>query len=227
MDVPRIMGPGAENDWVYLGNTTQWALWSYHRRGNIWVGRWGGFCWEEKILWHQRGVLEGILGYLLYSCWVHFSYYPTGLIHMLAGLCWKQQTWRWHHFLFHSLGETTLQVGTWGWGRRNTQWGQSWLQISGFVLLPSNVAASCCLYSLARCSLGASCRRREDFLLGDAPMGRACCFLIYCCCWKEASWALGFPRHIWTAREDLGDLVSPNNNLSVSLSLVYIKIRQS
>ena len=23
MDVPRIMGPGAENDWVYLGNTAQ------------------------------------------------------------------------------------------------------------------------------------------------------------------------------------------------------------
>lgn len=49
-----------------------------------------------------------------------------------------------------------------------------------FVRLPSNVAASYCLCSLARCSPGVSYRRGEDFLLDAVQMGQTCFFLIYC-----------------------------------------------
>lgn len=94
--------------------------------------------------------------------------------------------------------------------------GQSWMPTIDFVRLPSDVAASYRLCSLARCGPGVSDRRGEDFLLDAVQMGQTHCFLIYCWCGGLASWALGFPRHIWTAREDL---VSPNNK-DFSLSLL-------
>lgn len=78
MDILRTMGLGAENDWVYL-------VMSHRKDGE-------GFAEKKRSCETKGGVLEEVLGWLSWSCWVHSSYCPVGLERMLAGLCWERQS---------------------------------------------------------------------------------------------------------------------------------------
>ena len=140
--------------------------------GNITQKRRGGFCWKEKILWNKRRsfgrsarvVIVVLLGpLLLLSCGSR-----THACRIVLGAAELMLT----PFLTPLyLAEPTLQAGTWGWGRGNAQWGQSWLQVPDFVLLPSNIAASRCLCSLARCRLGSFLQAWRGFPFGWCSSG--------------------------------------------------------
>lgn len=74
----RSIGLGAKNDWVYL-------VISHRKDGEDFAGK-------KRSRETKGGVLEEVLGWLSWSCWVHSSYCPAGLERMLAGLCWERQS---------------------------------------------------------------------------------------------------------------------------------------
>lgn len=146
-----------------------------------------------------------------------------GCAHTL-GLCWKWLTWCWDCFLLFIISDCPFyRWEPWFPEWEIHGWSRAGCKFLIFVLLPLNLAASYSLCSLASCSLGVSCRLGEDFLLDGVQMEQTRCFLICCCCWRVASCVFGFPRYIWTAREDL----LSSNNKDCSVFQVYVNMGQS
>lgn len=226
------MGQGGENAWICLGNErcediTKEAT-SKLGDGEDFAGG------KKKELWNKRRSFGRSTGVFMALLLVSHPLLSCGFGTDACRIVLEAADQRLTLVLTpHYFWQPILQLGTLGLEKGKYAVGTELAANCRFYAPALKRSCLLLLSSLARCSLGVSCRWEEDFLLDDVQIGQTCCFLIYCCCWEGASWALEFPRYIWTAREDL--VSSNNKDLSLSfsffsplslLSQAYIKIRQ-